>query len=200
MKTKGGLKIILYILLGVFVIAGLFLIWNFKNKLEMLEPSPTPNPISTPKPDFTKNWRSYSDLDLGIALKYPPNWGVNEDKSISQFRSTNIITLNKVTKQILIGYYNIDFFEKIYSLKGEDKFIQDYYRVNKEEIIKLGSGKLTGSDRYIIYKTVSETTGPKPSIKAIVFNGTKPIMLELNNYDDSGIEILTGIIQTSRLL
>jgi hypothetical protein len=40
-------------------------------------PSPTPeNPISTPTPDPTANWKTYVNTAYNYSLKYPPDWAV----------------------------------------------------------------------------------------------------------------------------
>lgn len=173
------------------------MVWNLKTRLDTFQVSNSPVPVSTPKSDPTKNWKVYTNTELGLSLKYPPNWGVYNDITIAQFQRTNIISADKVNIQLVVGYYNIDLFEKLYSLKVGEKVIPGY-SINKQQITKIESGKIKNNERYVMYQIINENSSAQAPFSAIIFNDPV-IRLTLSSYNDYGLETFKQIVKTATL-
>lgn len=63
--------------LGIFVLAGaVFGAYKLGQRQIQPGPKPTPTPmvVATPTPDFTANWKTYTNTKYGYSIKYPAIW------------------------------------------------------------------------------------------------------------------------------
>ncbi len=201
MHTKGSAGIIIYVTLGIMIIGGLIFVWNLQTRLDTTAIQINKTPVPTQNIDPVKNWKTYINGELGLNLKYPPDWGIYNEITIAQFQRTNIISIRKTVNQLFTGYYNIDLFDKLYSLTPDGKFIPEYFNSNQQIIIQIESGKLKDNSRYVIYKNtgINDQSARQP-INAFIRFKDEIIQLTLNRYDDYGLETFKLMVRTATLM
>ena len=162
-NKKNWLKIILFSLIGIFLLSGTFYAgyWlgtNSNLKTQISKPqlktqnlTPAPKQPS-PTPDPAADWKTYRNEKYKYSFNYPPNLNI-EDKSVESINQFEIIS-QKGRKII------------IYAKKGNK---QPYY-LDHSSSGKINFGKLMG-EKYVLPKGYCD--GPDctpPIIAAVVYN------------------------------
>jgi len=70
------LKIIMFLILGIFLFTGLVFASYLLASNKQAQPTPTSSPLTLPTstPDPTTNWKTYTDTKYGFSMKYPEDW------------------------------------------------------------------------------------------------------------------------------
>lgn len=81
---KGFANIVMVLAIVILVgVAGYFVFVNKSEPVAQQTPTPTQTqkptlPTPTPTPNPTANWKTYTNTEYGLELKYPPTWNVQE--------------------------------------------------------------------------------------------------------------------------
>lgn len=72
-------KITIYALSAlVLLTVGASGFWFYQEKI-VGKPTPSPSPVVSPSPDTTADWESFYNNFSGVGVKYPSDWGFEED-------------------------------------------------------------------------------------------------------------------------
>ena len=96
------LKIILFSILGLVLVGGLvFMSYKFvlKQTPSVSQPTPTPlsSEVSTKEGDPTANWKTYTNREFRLEMKYPPTWSISE-----KYTTVVLINTSKPSQKIEI--------------------------------------------------------------------------------------------------
>ena len=202
-KSEKG-NVFLYILLLIFLVIGLFYIFQTKYQLDSTLTqtatySPAPN-------DETIEWEKLEIKDFRFSIKIPQDWHFSNNTisleelplQINPGRKYNIIRFTRQSGVIYSGYYVSDIFNVIKNLEVGKEYKRDIFNANDEKFIKVTSGKVNSGQDYIIYKVINnDNDNTDPNISALVLlNGQNAIAFNLTQYTDYGLEYFQKIIPT----
>lgn len=109
-KSNKSFLVILLAILGLILAGGLVYAGvQIGKKQSLISVSPTPMPtevliptipISTPTPDPTAGWKTYTNKKYGYSISYPINWDVKEFPESGGYIEVTSLNPDKVTDRI----------------------------------------------------------------------------------------------------
>lgn len=210
MNFKGS--IFIYLLL-ILIVVGAILGWYFKDSISInsVKNFITSSQVTTINTSEFKNWHEFNNSELGMTLKYPPDWVVSDSGVISQSALPykineeavyNIIQTSKHLGVLIPGLFDQDLFYKIYDLKTDKAFIPEYFNAeNHTQFIKMSSGKILSDEPFVIFTLKADKTSTLglKKINAFILNSNSLIVLSLSQNDNNGLEIFKKIVASARI-
>lgn len=140
-----------------------------------------PSPTSTPSPDLTENWKTYSDSNNHFSFKYPQEWiikGNNIEEQVGNTAGNNTLTQKGVSVNVYENAGNLtalEFLDTIFykDYTGGSKVLKDAYMKSYEGNINPNATIKNGE---IVY--VSEG-GDLPYIKPITVDGRQETYIDV---------------------
>lgn len=179
LPSKNWLKILLFILSGLIIVAGLVFvgIQIGKNQVPNQQSIVVQSTVN-PTPSLNADWKTYISNTYGFSFSYPNNWMYGEDNSLNNRYGINIYLRPKESKPAdpTYGEINIWIFN---STKTLNEFIDSELcnepggctLSNDVEIIKLGE---------IDAKVLKDKGGPLPSDTVVIKNNNVIIEFDFN--------------------
>ena len=119
-KPSHLLPIIVSSIITSLILVGAYLLFLNKNSQPIVTiPSPTSSAIVQASADYTSDWQTYTNKDLGFEIKYPPTVSIDKEMN-DQYNRATIFKGDNLNFQVMLREIGTGTLDKYYFMDNPD--------------------------------------------------------------------------------